>query len=66
MQILLYQSIMSAVILAFCIPIFDDMKELAQFEFTMNNSLAIFASCVTAFLVNLSFFLIVGKTSPLR
>lgn len=65
MQILLYQSIMSAVILAFCIPVFDDVKELMNYEFTPQNILVIFLSCVTAFLVNLSFFLIVGKTSPL-
>lgn len=66
MQILLYQSIMSAVILLFCIPICDDVSELMQYEWTVENVLMVLATCITAFLVNLSFFLIVGKTSPLR
>lgn len=66
MQILLYQSIMSAVILTFCIPICDDVSELLKYDFTLESVLMILATCVTAFLVNLSFFLIVGKTSPLR
>jgi solute carrier family 35 protein E3 len=65
MQLLLYQSIMSAIILAFCVPVFDNIKELAEYEFTLPNVLLILGTCITAFLVNLSFFLIVGKTSPL-
>jgi solute carrier family 35 protein E3 len=65
MQILLYQSIQSAVILLFCIPIFDDTSKLLAYKFDTDSMTWILVSCFTAFAVNLSFFLLVGKTSPL-
>ncbi|KAF0984693.1 hypothetical protein FDP41_000592 [Naegleria fowleri] len=66
LQILLYQSIMSAVILSVTIPFFDDMEVLPEYDFRdANNLFWIIFSCVTAFFVNVSFFLVAGKTSPL-
>jgi solute carrier family 35, member E3 len=40
MQILLYQSIMSAFILMFFIPVFDDVKGLAMYAFDSVNSVS--------------------------
>jgi len=65
-QILLYQSIMSAVILVFTIPFFDDTEQLYGYDWKNgNNVFWIIFSCLTAFFVNVSFFLVAGKTSPL-
>ena len=64
-QILLYQSIISAVMLAFCVPFFDDMNKLKQYNLTLNRAVWILISAMCAAGVNFSFFMLVGKTSPL-
>lgn len=64
-QILLYQSAISAVILSFFIPFFDDMPKLMEYNLTLNKALWILVSACFAAGVNFSFFLLVGKTSPL-
>lgn len=62
-QLLYWQAPISAVLLIPLIPIFDDLSTLTQWP----SSDAIFAITVSsclAFLVNLSIFLVIGKTSP--
>ena len=56
---------MSAVMLLFTLPVFDNWHELASFRWSARAITYIFLSCVFAFGVNFSFFLSVGKTSPL-
>eukprot|EP01040_Poterioochromonas_malhamensis_P002104 gene2104-2243_t len=46
-------------------PIFDDLQGLAKFEYTVPCVLRIFLSCVFALGVNISNYLVLGKTSPL-
>ncbi len=66
MQIRIYQAAQSAIILMFFVPFLDDMGKLLEFDFTKVTSLFwILFSCFAAFTVNFSFFLLVGKTSPL-
>jgi len=65
MQILLYQSGTSAIMLIFCIPFFDDLSLIRAYEFNTANTSWIFFSCLTAFLVNFSFFLMSSVTTPL-
>jgi len=65
MQLLHLQSIVSGVMLVCCIPFFDDVQALREFEWSPQVIFWILMSCCTAFLVNFSFFLLVGKTSPL-
>jgi len=65
MQLLYLQSVVSGIILTFCIPFFDNMGELMEFEWSFDVVFWVFLSCCTAFMVNFSFFLLVGKTSPL-
>lgn len=66
LQVLLYQSITSAVMLAFTIPFFDDTEVISEYDWGNGNNLFwIISSCITAFFVNFSFFLVAGKTSPL-
>eukprot|EP01080_Neovahlkampfia_damariscottae_P010053 gene10053-2477_t len=65
MQILLYQSITSCIMLCFCIPIFDNTKLLMVYNFTPTNIAWILSTCITAFLVNFSFFLLSSVTSSL-
>lgn len=65
MQILSYQAPVSAVMLCFTLPIFEPFHELTAFKFTSKSIAFILLSCVFAFGVNFSFFLSVGKTSPL-
>jgi solute carrier family 35 protein E3 len=65
MQILSYQAPMSAVILCFTLPIFEPWHELADFHYSGLAVTYIVLSCIFAFGVNFSFFLSVGKTSPL-
>lgn len=57
MQILLYQSGTSAIILSCFIPIFDDVNLIRKYEYEFENVSWILFSCFTAFLVNFSFFL---------
>lgn len=65
MQLLSYQAPMSAVILVLLMPIFEPMHELLEYHYTGRSVAFIGLSCVFAFCVNFSFFLSVGKTSPL-
>ncbi|KAL0481485.1 solute carrier family 35 member E3 [Acrasis kona] len=65
MQILLYQSITSGCMLIPCVFLLDDYKALFEYEFNTSNLLSILLSCFAAFFVNFSFFLLVGRTSPL-
>lgn len=65
MQLLYMQSIISAIMLIFTIPFFDDIQALVSFEWNIEAIFWIILSCCTAFMVNFSFFLLVGKTSPL-
>jgi solute carrier family 35 protein E3 len=62
-QLLYYQAPLSALILIPVIPLFDDLSTLK--EWPSNSALtAIIISSALAFLVNLSIFLVIGKTSP--
>jgi len=65
MQILFYQSITSGLMLIPCVFLLDDWRELAAYQFDSSNLFMILLSCFAAFFVNFSFFLLVGKTSPL-
>jgi solute carrier family 35 protein E3 len=65
MQILLYQSGTSAVMLMVLVPFFDDISLIRAYEYNSVNVTWIFISCLTAFLVNFSFFLMSGVTTPL-
>lgn len=65
MQILSYQAPVSAVLLCFTLPIFEPFHELTKFHFDGKAITFIGLSCIFAFGVNFSFFLSVGKTSPL-
>ncbi|KAI8804749.1 triose-phosphate transporter family-domain-containing protein [Cladochytrium replicatum] len=64
MQLLAYQAPLSAFMLLFVIPLIDDMKGLRSYQFTVENITWIFISSFLAFFVNISIFLIIGKTSP--
>ncbi|EKG05629.1 hypothetical protein TCSYLVIO_003299 [Trypanosoma cruzi] len=64
MQLLMYQAPLSALLLVFAVPI-DGLGELVSFEMTFKAVWAIALSCLFAFGVNFSFFLFVGRTSPL-
>ncbi|KAH6569113.1 hypothetical protein BASA62_005065 [Batrachochytrium salamandrivorans] len=63
-QLLYYQAPISAVMLLIFIPMFDDMHKLYEFEWSTSALLSILTSAGLAFFVNLSTFLIIGKTSP--
>lgn len=65
MQLLLYQAPMSAVMLIVAAPVLDGMTRLVAYEWNFTTVWTIALSCVFAFGVNFSFFLFVGKTSPL-
>lgn len=65
MQLLIYQAPISAVMLLFtAIPI-DGYENLAAYTVSFTTVWTVLLSCVFAFGVNFSFFLFVGKTSPL-
>ena len=64
MQLLYYQAPISAVLLLFTVPVLDDMSKLFQYEWTASAVTGIIISAILAFFVNLSTFLIIGKTSP--
>lgn len=71
-QLLYWQAPISALLLIPCVPVLDlwlpDKDPNAppkEFEMPSSGAMgAIFASSVLAFLVNLSIFLVIGKTSP--
>lgn len=62
-QLLYWQAPISAVLLIPLVPLFDDLSTLKQIP-DFNTCLAITASAILAFVVNLSIFLVIGKTSP--
>ena len=64
MQLLYYQAPISALILLVCVPFMDDMETLWKFDWTASAVTGIVSSAILAFFVNLSTFLIIGKTSP--
>uniref|UniRef100_A0A7S1I6B4 Sugar phosphate transporter domain-containing protein n=1 Tax=Eutreptiella gymnastica TaxID=73025 RepID=A0A7S1I6B4_9EUGL len=64
MQLLLYQAPISAGFLCLCMPFFDDVSALMQYKFTRGSVALILLTCVLGFGVNASFFLGVGRTSP--
>eukprot|EP00698_Gefionella_okellyi_P020037 TRINITY_DN6236_c0_g1_i2.p2 TRINITY_DN6236_c0_g1~~TRINITY_DN6236_c0_g1_i2.p2 ORF type:complete len:135 (+),score=33.91 TRINITY_DN6236_c0_g1_i2:644-1048(+) len=64
MQLLLYQSPISAVMLLFLIPVFDNVGALVKYTYTSTAISAILFSAVLAFFVNLSIFLVIARTSP--
>ncbi|EGF83670.1 hypothetical protein BATDEDRAFT_8900 [Batrachochytrium dendrobatidis JAM81] len=64
-QLLYYQAPISAIMLLVFIPVFDDMHNLYNFEWTSSAIMSIVTSACLAFFVNLSTFLIIGKTSPI-
>ncbi|KPI85964.1 hypothetical protein ABL78_4966 [Leptomonas seymouri] len=64
MQLLLYQAPISAAMLLFAIPL-DGYDKLSAYTVSFTTVWAVLLSCVFAFGVNFSFFLFVGKTSPL-
>ena len=61
-QLLYWQAPISAVMLIPLIPLFDPISKLTMPD--GKTMAAIFISSVLAFLVNLSIFLVIGKTSP--
>ncbi|KAK7195429.1 Triose-phosphate Transporter family [Novymonas esmeraldas] len=65
MQLLIYQAPLSAVMLLFVAVPLDGAEKLAAYESTFTTVWTVLLSCVFAFGVNFSFFLFVGKTSPL-
>eukprot|EP00128_Syssomonas_multiformis_P018594 Colp12_sorted_trinity150504_noHs@7620 len=64
MQLLYYQAPLSAAMLIFVIPVLDDYKALLNYSYTPLSAGTILFSGVVAFMVNLSIFLVIGKTSP--
>jgi len=69
MQLLFYQTPLSSFFLIFIIPFFDNVNiesanSLWYYEFQFNAVALIMLSAVIAFGVNLSIFLVIGKTSP--
>lgn len=65
MQLLSYQAPVSAVMLLFTLPLFDNVTEVVKYKYTGFSFGVIMLSCIFAFGVNFSFFLFVGQTSPL-
>ena len=65
-ELLYYQAPVSAVLLAFLLPVLEDTKNLVSFNWLSGECvLWVLISSILAFLVNLSIFLVIGKTSPL-
>jgi len=62
-QLLYWQAPISAVLLIPLIPLFDDLSTLTEWP-NREATTAIIISSSLAFLVNLSIFLVIGKTSP--
>lgn len=46
-------------------PMFDDLTDLYNYEYSNGCLLRIFTSCILALGVNISNYLVLGKTSPL-
>jgi solute carrier family 35 protein E3 len=64
MQLLYYQSFLSVIILSVCMPLLDNARDLYNYRHTTSSIFWIILSACLAFFVNLSTFLIIGKTSP--
>jgi len=68
MQLLYYQAPISAAMLVLVIPVFDNIfsgdNPLIDYEMNVYAFMFIALSGILAFLVNLSIFLVIGKTSP--
>jgi solute carrier family 35 protein E3 len=62
-QLLYWQAPISAALLVPIIPLLDDLSTLKSWP-EQDTMIAIVISSVLAFLVNLSIFLVIGKTSP--
>lgn len=62
-QLLYWQAPISAIILVPIIPLLDDLSTLNEWP-SSEATIAIVVSSLLAFLVNLSIFLVIGKTSP--
>ncbi|AYU81068.1 hypothetical protein, conserved [Leishmania donovani] len=65
MQLLIYETPLSAVMLLLVVIPLDGGEKLAAYEVTFKTVWTVLLSCIFAFGVNFSFFLFVGKTSPL-
>ncbi|TPX38916.1 hypothetical protein SeLEV6574_g07521 [Synchytrium endobioticum] len=63
MQLLYYQAPISALMLVPCIPILDDLRALFKYDWSTQVISFIFLSACLAFFVNISIFLVIGKTS---
>eukprot|EP00759_Apiculatamorpha_spiralis_P040539 PhF_6_TR39083/c0_g1_i1/m.58489/K15285/SLC35E3; solute carrier family 35, member E3 len=63
MQLLYYQAPISALMLIPCIPMLDNISKLTEIPSPAAMAV-IFLSCILAFAVNISIFLVIGKTSP--
>lgn len=63
-QLLLYQAPLSMIMLLSVVPAVDDVHTLLEFDWGTYAGGLVLASCIMAFLVNLSIFLVIGKTSP--
>lgn len=65
LQLLYHTSPYIAVGMLIMSPFFDDMRALAQYEYTPGVIFRILLSCCFALGVNISNYLVLGKTSPL-
>lgn len=63
MQLLFNQAPISAIMLLFIIPCFESPSEIMAYPYDTQSVIAIFVSSLLAFCVNLSIFLVIGKTS---
>ena len=64
-QLLYFQAPMSASMLLIMLPMVEDIDSIAKFEWISISAVWwIIVSSVLAFLVNLSIFLVIGRTSP--
>jgi solute carrier family 35 protein E3 len=64
MQLLYFQAPISAVVLIFAAPFFDDMSALRAYEWNAAAIRDIFLSSMLSFGVNVSIYGIIGRTSP--
>lgn len=64
LQLLYHQSYLSCIILIPCALKLENIPQLLEYKFTQESALVIIGSGVLAFLVNLSTFVIIRKTSP--
>jgi len=68
LQLQLYTAPVSALLLVPVVPILDDLgrsdQSLYAFSMTRQTLLGILLTCVLAFCVNISIFMVIGKTSP--